>query len=218
MKHVLQTKQKKQEHQNCLNAAIASILELDLNEVPEFNLIEDHAAWWRAAQDWLKRLGFQMFLLHLNEHTAHAPLYEDIPAILVGKNHKGILHAVVGCARNKGNKIDYMIHHDPADGNGIESVDSIIYLVPIHPEKLVIRPTYLVTEYWPAFVDRTGPPRTAVVNKPEDALKLDWLTNREGPMIPLEVDLQRGIIHAAKYVVATIKEQKPTRLNGHSPA
>lgn len=133
MKHILQ-KVRNTKTGDCLNACIASILEIDLQDIPSFNEIENPEEWWRSVQDWAQTIGFQLLYIQLNAHTCIYAMKETL-CIGIGITAKGALHAVVGYARGSGGNQDFMQLHDPLDKNGVESIDAVIYLVPIHPEK-----------------------------------------------------------------------------------
>lgn len=47
---------------NCLQAAIASILDLDLDQVPHFaeQDIKGGVYWWNALCDWAEKMGYQV--------------------------------------------------------------------------------------------------------------------------------------------------------------
>lgn len=73
-------------HGNCLQAAVASVLELPLDAVPHFSQF----AWWDAAMElWARGRGL----------TVRKWLTETIPderCVLGGQSERGVLHSVVG--------------------------------------------------------------------------------------------------------------------------
>lgn len=136
MKHVLQTV-RETEVGNCLNACLASILEIPLESVADFHLIPDNGEWWIAVQEWAKSVGFQLLYIPLTPHVTFFQMPEEPLCIGVGRTLKGNPHAVVGQMRGGLDNMDFMQLHDPMDNNGIENVDAVIYLIPLQPEKLV---------------------------------------------------------------------------------
>jgi len=105
---------------NCMAASFASILELHLSEVPEF---EDMGKddWFPALTKWLEDLGFT--LVHWQTETC-LPGY----CLAVGMSERGVFHQVVF----KGGALA----HDPHPSRaGIKKVDEIWALLPIDPSQ-----------------------------------------------------------------------------------
>ena len=102
------------EYGDCFSACLASILELDIDDVPHFtkyNLSDDD--FWSLVKKWIIRQGYSF--LHIPFDGDPRQFFGDsnpnIYYILCGCNEDGIPHSIV-C---KGNE---MIH-DPAGGEGL---------------------------------------------------------------------------------------------------
>jgi hypothetical protein len=121
---------------NCLQACIASILELKLGEVPDFCAVAGDK-WWKALQDWLKERNLFFLMVQLDQAT---PWY-DVPhpalAIMIGFGPNGINHAVVGEVDGD----EFKWTHDPhPSGAGIEKIDAIGFLVTLNPLEPAVIP------------------------------------------------------------------------------
>lgn len=136
MKGVLQ--RRLTEDGDCLTACIASILEYDYDEVPDFALKADFE-WWQGVQQWLGMRGFQMLRIQLNGNTPWFPMEFSPVCICVGPNKSNRQHATVGFpeAGGLGENLKVVQIWDPAEGNGVESVDDLIFLVPLDPKKQI---------------------------------------------------------------------------------
>jgi hypothetical protein len=75
---------------NCLQACVASILELDLEDVPNFAEVEGEHGWWQALQDFVTERGFFLYALD-PEHGAP----EDTYYLAVGDSPRGDFNHVV---------------------------------------------------------------------------------------------------------------------------
>lgn len=103
---------------NCMTAALASLLEMDLPDIPAFENMEDDV-WFDAVVDWLNDLGFQ--LLQWNEKVALKGYY-----IANGITSRGFAHSVV----YKGEKMA----HDPHYlREGLKEIESVWALLPHNP-------------------------------------------------------------------------------------
>ena len=116
MKPVMQTKFG--EEGNCFSACVASMLELETDEVPIFYQTSP-ASWWIDFTNWLKDYGY--FPIHDSRHHVY-PIFH----IASGTAKRGFEHAVI----YKGDKLA----HDPYPG-GKGFVDSEVrnrtYFLPI---------------------------------------------------------------------------------------
>lgn len=136
MKPVFQTLPAPEGKGNCLQACIASILELPLETVPHFALWYDEPDWHEKLNKWL------IGTAGIYEVTVAAgSMYlETIHgyALLNGLSERGVMHSVV--------IKDGVIVHDPyPNGNGIVTPESYGLFVSAAPEKLVpleLRPSY----------------------------------------------------------------------------
>lgn len=93
---------------NCMQAAIASILELSLEDVPNFTMAMDMD---EAVNEFLAPLGFGIVNMEPNEDYPWSPSGYHL---LYGKSPRGLQHAVVA--------FNGKIVHDPnRDGGGLET-------------------------------------------------------------------------------------------------
>ena len=87
---------------NCMAAAIASILELPLEEVPNFC---QHKDWYQRLCDWLRPRGYA-YLEMVVQEDMRAPDFDWTPYhvstlgyhLIVGPAARGLMHVVVGYA------------------------------------------------------------------------------------------------------------------------
>jgi hypothetical protein len=118
---------------NCLAAALASLLELRLKQVPNFSAIEGEELddqgrrpWFAAVEDWLAELGYGLVIGY---PSANAPWYSTQRAHLLisGKSPRGdFSHTVIG--RVEGDKVVFV--HDPhPSGDFIEGEATEIWAV-----------------------------------------------------------------------------------------
>lgn len=124
---------------NCLQAALASLLDLPLDEVPHF--IQDHVNhdgetdhawnWWHCMRKWLRNRG-----LSITSAGVRAPEPgEYVLATGPSPRGKGIHHAVISC--------DGLLAHDPhPDGTGLLSVDCVYMIRPFEKEEDVASVIY----------------------------------------------------------------------------
>jgi hypothetical protein len=206
MKHVLQNIRATQTG-DCLNACIASILEMKLEDIPSFNLIQDNDGWWNSVQEWAKSIGFQLLYLPLNEYTTIFPMLADIYCILIGPTENGNPHAVVGYCRGGKRVLDFMIIHDPFDKDGIEKVDAILFLVPIKPERVHVllqrhKPKFRIVEYWPNFVDRSEEPRFQIVDDLSEVGEIPWIKEKGS------VEVKDRLVMRERLIVAQIFDEE----------
>ena len=111
---------------NCMNAAFASILEIDIEDIPHFEDMPEHGegtknkkSWFPALLDWLEGLGFH--LLRWNEEVY-------LPSFFIanGTSPRGVKHSVV----YKGTE---MVHDPHPSRDGIEKITSVWALLPLNP-------------------------------------------------------------------------------------
>ena len=127
MKPVTQTKlHTEDQNGNCMCAAFASILEIDLEKVPHFEDMPEcgkgtpkSPSWWKALNTWLYELGYQLIIFTDNQYITGY-------YIANGTSPRGFEHAVVyeGPA---------MVHDPHPVGGGIKEVTSKWVLVPFNP-------------------------------------------------------------------------------------
>lgn len=116
---------------NCLQACVASILELDLDEVPNF-VEAQNGEWWKALNDFLLGYGIQPVILDANPKSLEDDVIPWKPKglhILSGKSPRGdFLHATVYQAEK-------MIHDPHPDRTGVMSEVDWILFIPLDPAK-----------------------------------------------------------------------------------
>lgn len=114
---------------NCMSACIASILEMDLNEVPNFFEITDtDIEWWTAVRTFLRERGWGLLSIGVTEDML--------------KGYEGIFIVGGASPRFPGSKVQHAViwqngklTHDPhPDRLGVE-VESIDMLYPLDPAK-----------------------------------------------------------------------------------
>ena len=105
---------------NCFAACIASILHLDITEVPNF-CADGHPDWWSDAQHWLVERGY--FLLDI-KYSAVTDAYCEVPngvyVIIGGKSPRGDWnHAIIGISdKVYGHQIWRYVHDPYYEANG----------------------------------------------------------------------------------------------------
>lgn len=99
---------------NCFAACVASIFDLDLDQVPDFAVKE--GIWWEQLCEWSRSQGFVPLMVK-------APFGFGFSCIASGISKRGLLHAVVW---EKGK----MIHDPHPDNTGIEGVNEFLVFVP----------------------------------------------------------------------------------------
>jgi hypothetical protein len=72
---------------NCLRASLASIFELDIDDIPKFELM-DKSAWKKAFVLWLDSMGVE---LHEQESSPQDNQFH----LMIGESPRGVLHCVV---------------------------------------------------------------------------------------------------------------------------
>jgi hypothetical protein len=121
---------------NCLSACIASILEIPLEEVPNFVDTSDHrdGLWVGRLNAWLGQLGLYAYCHLANEFDVHldpprGTLLMDDFYIAYGRSIKGNLHAVV-CKDN------CMVHDPDERQTGLVSIEGVIAIAAFEPRWL----------------------------------------------------------------------------------
>ena len=105
---------------NCMVAALASLLELDIYEIPAFGDMEENK-WFFALLDWLHERG-----LHLVQWDGevHPPGYH----ICNGPSPRGFEHSVVYYGTD-------LVHDPHPSREGLKEVTSVWALLPDNPVK-----------------------------------------------------------------------------------
>lgn len=110
---------------NCMSACIASILEIDLQEIPHFRLLEQQTSrcWNAILNDWLEPRGLAFLLMPAVPAMRHQLMFCPSYHMMLGNGPRGHRHGVVGL---KG-----QLAHDPhPDGTGLLDVDYFGVFVP----------------------------------------------------------------------------------------
>lgn len=117
---------------NCFSAVVASLLEIDLTEVPTFFFASmDAKESWSNFNDWISERGFTAFELFTEQDGAWTP-NQGQWCWLVGPSPRDAArkHSVVG----RWNSGDYEVVHDPHPSKkGLPEFDTAGFLVPLNP-------------------------------------------------------------------------------------
>ena len=105
---------------NCMRAAFASILEIEIDDIPEFEEMSDKE-WFPKLFNWLESIGF--YLLQWDEE-----IYLPVFFIANGMSPRGVSHSVVYFEKK-------MVHDPHPSGLGINTITSVWVLLPISPAK-----------------------------------------------------------------------------------
>lgn len=122
MKPVFQTKfSDNGDHGNCLSAALASIFEVPLSTVPEFQEYGDE--WWPKFCKWIETMGF--YPLRINTDFIF-PGY----CLIMGESPRDtkINHQVIY-------KNGLLVHDPHPSGGGIVNIKEVMLLVPLDPSR-----------------------------------------------------------------------------------
>mgnify|MGYP006350002283 CR=1 FL=1 len=124
---------------NCFATCVACLLDMDLEDVPNF--VDTEGDWWWRFQVWLEARG--MYAIEINfvksddSRYNFEPVPGNIGCILTGKSPRGDhLHSVVGltaeitCGDVLQSRCD--VYHDPHPSDaGIEDFQSVTFIVKI---------------------------------------------------------------------------------------
>jgi len=120
MKPVYQTKFGERSG-NCLSACLASLLEIPLEDIPDFGW---HSDWYEKFTDFMKKFNLQPLDVDLENGGDWRP---DGYYIVNGHSQRGIMHSVIY-------KGDTLVHDPYPDGVGVMPMSCTIFLV-IDPAK-----------------------------------------------------------------------------------
>ena len=114
---------------NCMAACIASILEISIEEVPDFDMRNDPGDWRIFWGPWLSEMGYHIFCMGLTAHIEETPLciYYGLHIIMGGHTARDpdILHACV----YKTDINDFEPVHDPHPSNDFITEFTNIYIL-----------------------------------------------------------------------------------------
>lgn len=114
------------EQGNCFAACVASILEIKLDEVPNFCAKPD--GWWLRFLRWMSDRGWGVIVLDLvdSEGASAAAFLNRIQGyawIGSGPADRGLLHAVVYCGRE-------MVHDPHPSRAGLQKLEEALFITP----------------------------------------------------------------------------------------
>lgn len=115
---------------NCLQAAVASVLDLELDDVPHFVAVPgENGEWWRAMRRWAQDQGFDFaYIDSLDDVTAWGSIRH---AIASGESPRGPWKHVVVV------DVAGAVVHDPhPEGKGAGLVETDGYIVVVAPYEL----------------------------------------------------------------------------------
>ena len=104
---------------NCYSACLASILEISIDEVPNFTEADD---FWTAVRTWLRERGWGVIGAAFNDIFTPDDL--DGYQIVCGESPRGLKHATVWLNGK-------MVHDPHPDRNGIYEAESADILYPL---------------------------------------------------------------------------------------
>lgn len=116
------------EHGNCTEAAVASILGVSLEDVPNFRELglKEGVSFWIAIRSWLKSVGFN--LITFDGERIWDGLY-----LASGPSPRRVAHMIV--------MENGVMKHDPHPSReGIYKIDACYLIVPLDPSKSMIVP------------------------------------------------------------------------------
>ena len=124
----------------CFTACVASLLGLELEDVPCF--WTDDKGMSCSAKEWLKRQGYVWWELKWDREDLGTQ-HEPVPAIVTGKSPRGVMHAII-CEFFTMNGFHALLPlHDPhPSGAGIKEPLWMGFLLPLHSR---ITPVDLLT-------------------------------------------------------------------------
>ena len=114
---------------NCFSTCIASILEMDLADVPNFCLDPD---WYRETTKWLNARGYTLFEIKITADTEWFHAAHDGPFVIVsGQSPRGEhKHSIVG--QLGFGEIRYVHDPHPAGGWIVMDPEYIGLIIPLH--------------------------------------------------------------------------------------
>lgn len=123
---------------DCVSACIASILEIKIDEVPNFAamsreiLPSGYSTWYLEMQAFLSRRGFAWVEMQLGPSTPMFPMPYVLTCVMIGKTKAGVRHAVVGTVENTNMDMIW----NPSTISDIDAVDALCFLVPLNPASM----------------------------------------------------------------------------------
>lgn len=105
---------------NCLQASVASVLGMSLDEVPDFvNRPEgENKKWFPDLVEWAQRAGRGVCRFNIAGSWDDLPSLHNVWTVVVGKAPRpgpGRDHAVVCLANTEGDDVSFKFVHDPSE-------------------------------------------------------------------------------------------------------
>lgn len=131
---------RRNENGDCLRACIASLLDLDAEQVPDFaeinpkEVLNGWPKWWLELQSWLMHRGLFFLEVTLDQRTPWRPLPFQGYCMFVGTTKSGHRHMTVGLVGDNETGEQFVQLHDPFHhAGGFEAIDGVCFLVPLNP-------------------------------------------------------------------------------------
>ena len=126
----------------CLQAAIASVLELPLGDVPHFAVLKsgkDNLTWFTDLIAWAKKRGQGVVHFWTNDSKALIPTMHNVSVVAVGASKvcgEYEQHAVVCHTTTEGKTVSFSYAHDPAGRSAdfLENIEHCFFFVPMRPK------------------------------------------------------------------------------------
>jgi len=116
---------------NCMESCVASILELDLADVPDLGTCAE--GWLRRLNDWLAPKGLAYVEMSV---PAHGPYARGVPCIMSGESPRfpDVDHACVGETERQGAKVVHDPH--PSRAGLPKGAPTVGYFVTLGPDPM----------------------------------------------------------------------------------
>lgn len=118
---------------NCLATCIANLLDLDINDVPNFLDAEEH--WWKELVSWLADRGLSIICIGKDIYGRASAHWATCFCIACGRGPRGCRHAVVWKLDGVlAEEAGHMIHDPhPSHAGLIDEPDEFYFLVHNEP-------------------------------------------------------------------------------------
>jgi hypothetical protein len=115
---------------NCFATCIACILELPVEEVPNFcgDHWTDDGEWFRQTNKWLAPLGLRYIEFQYGDWVTHYHGVPDVDVIVSGPGPRGCDHAVIWRAGE-------LVHDPHPSGDGLLKAEFVGFFVDLHPAR-----------------------------------------------------------------------------------
>jgi hypothetical protein len=113
---------------NCLQVCLASIFDLEIDDVPNFNNVSSNE-WISLMNDFLEDFGYYALIVSAMTDLGELTPIRGIHLMLGEANHNGIYHAVIG-------EDGKMIHDPSPNASGLREIDVHVVLIPLNPGKM----------------------------------------------------------------------------------